>query len=91
MGPNCGDCLVEVNPSTRDIVKQWGSLGHDQVYGIAFWAGSVYGFDNDGDLFEVTFTGGTLATKDIAIPNKKPGLQFGGAGSTTSAPLAPPH
>jgi hypothetical protein len=90
-GTDCGDCLVEVNPATGAIVKQWGSLGHDQVYGIAFWAGSVYGFDNAGELFEVTFAGGTLATKDIPIPAKKAGLQFGGAGSTTSAPVAPPR
>jgi len=88
-GTGCNDCLVEVNPKTGALVKNWGPLAHGEVYGIAFWAGSVYAFDAEGALFELTFAGGTLATKDIAIPNAQAGLQFYGAGSTTSAPVSP--
>ena len=86
VGPGCMDCLVEVNPKTGAITKNWGPLAHSDVYGIAFWAGSVYAFDAAGGLFEVTFAAGKLGTKAIPIPNGA-GLEFYGAGSTTSAPV----
>lgn len=85
-GPGCADCIVEVNPKTGAITKNWGPLARADVYGIAFWAGSVYAFDAAGSLFEVTFAGGRLGTKEIPIPNGT-NLEFFGAGSTTSAPV----
>ncbi len=85
------DCLVEVNPATGALVKNWGTVNHGQVYGLAFWAGSVYAFDNGGDLFEIKFKDGQLQTGDLSIPSRPAGLSFYGAGSTTSAPVAPPN
>ncbi len=79
------DCLVEINPSTGAMITNWGPLGYSAVYGIAFWAGSVYGFDAAGNLFEVTFTGGVMTTTLI----EQTGTSFYGAGSTTSAPPVP--
>jgi len=91
-GNGCSDCLVEVNPATGAVTRNWGTLGHSDVFGVAFWGGKVYGFDDGGGLFEVTFGSGQLGTTDIAIPNASGAMQFGGAGSTTSAPLtAPPR
>jgi hypothetical protein len=90
-GDSCDDCLVEVNPATGAVVKEWGSLGRPDVYGLAFWAGSVYGFDDGGDLFEVTFSGDRLTATDVPIPDKAQDLQFAGAGSTTSAPVTAPR
>jgi hypothetical protein len=87
-GTGCADCLVEVNPKTGAITKNWGPISRDYVFGIAFWAGSVYAFDFSGSLFELSFTGGKLGAKEIPIPNKAPGLEFWGAGSTTSAPVS---
>jgi hypothetical protein len=84
------DCLVEVDPTTGAAVHNWGSIGHANVYGLAFWGGKLYGFDEGGELFEVTFGTGTLTTKSITIPAKPQGLSFWGAGSTTSAPLVAP-
>ena len=49
------------------------------VFGQAFWAGTVYGFDAAGELFAVSLADGQLKTMAIAIPL---------AGSTTSAPLS---
>ena len=83
------DCLVEVDPKTGKMVKNWGSVGYSDVFGLAFWAGSIYGFSNDGELFEVTLTGGSLKTNTIPIPSKPANLSFWGAGSTTSAPVTP--
>ncbi|HEY8072478.1 MAG TPA: hypothetical protein VIF62_00165 [Labilithrix sp.] len=88
-GPSCNDCLVEVDPKTGGIVKNWATVSHTDVFGLAFWGGKVYGFDNGGDLFEVAFDTSGIHTTPIAIPSKPSGLSFWGAGSTTSAPLVP--
>lgn len=88
-GPNCNDCIIEVNPVTGDLVKNWGPLGYGSVFGLAFWAGSAYGFTNGGQLFEVQFENEKAVTKAISIPGMPSGLSFWGAGSTTSAPPDP--
>jgi hypothetical protein len=88
-GDNCDDCVLEVDPTTGAMKKNWGSIKHTNVFGLAFWAGSIYGFDDGGELFEVTLTGGTLTTTPIAIPGHPSNLSFWGAGSTTSAPVVP--
>lgn len=80
------DCLVEVDPKNGKMIKNWGPLGYSEVYGIAFWAGSVYGFDASGDLFEVKFDNGVLSTTAVNAPS---GVSWYGAGSTTSAPPIP--
>lgn len=90
-GGSCNktDCLIEVDPVNGSLVKNWGSIEHEQVFGLSFWGGALYGFDAKGNLFEVTFGTSQLATKPIAIPQKPANLSFWGAGSTTSAPLVP--
>jgi hypothetical protein len=80
------DCLVEINPASGVIIEEFGPLGFDRVFGTAFWAGSVYGFTNDGELFEIVIENGSLTTTPIQLPD---GLSFWGAGSTTSAPPVP--
>lgn len=88
-GPNCGDCIIEVNPSTGALVKNYGSVGHSSVFGLAFWAGSAYGFSDYGELFEIQFVGNSVMTTVIPIAGAPAFLQFWGAGSTTSAPPVP--
>lgn len=88
-GPGCSDCLLEVNPKTGAMVKNWGSLGTGGVYGLAYWAGSVYAFDSGGRVWEVTFGASSITTKEIPIASKPSGLSFWGAGSTTAAPTKP--
>jgi hypothetical protein len=83
------DCLVRVDPKTGAVLKNYGSVDHTDVYGLAFWAGEVYGFDASGKIFQVTVTGTTLTTKNIPIPNMPAGLSFNGAGSSTLAPIGP--
>jgi hypothetical protein len=85
-GNSCGDCLLQVDPKTGDLIQNYGSVNHGAVFGIAFWAGTVYGFDDEGDVFSITFPSGKLVTTDIPVPSPPPGLEFWGAGSTTSAP-----
>jgi hypothetical protein len=84
------DCLVEVDPATGKLVKNWGSIEHHNVFGLSFWGGKVYGFNDTGDLFEVTFGSSQLTTNIIPMSNKPSQLSFWGAGSSTSAPLVEP-
>lgn len=86
-GNGCGDCLLEVDPKTGAMKKNWGSVGAAAVYGIAYWAGSVYTFDNSGKIFELSFGTSSVTATAIPIPSKPSGLSFWGAGSTTSAPI----
>jgi len=86
-GNGCGDCLLEVDPKTGAMKKNWGAVGASAVYGIAYWAGSVFTFDNSGQIFELTFGTSTVTATKIPIPSKPSGLSFWGAGSTTSAPV----
>jgi len=89
VGNGCGDCLLEVDPKTGSMIKNWGSLGTGRVYGVAYWAGVVYAFNEAGQIWEVNFVSGKLVTKEIPIPMRPSGLQFWGAGSTTAAPVVP--
>jgi hypothetical protein len=84
-GNGCGDCLVEINPKTGALVNKIGALGHSSVFGLAYWAGTAYGFDAFGSLFQIDVL--TAVTTNIPIPNAPAGLVFYGAGSTTAAPL----
>lgn len=86
----CRDLLVEVNPTTGQLMKVWGELPFPKVFGLAFWAGSLYAFDDAGDLFEVTPQGAGIVSRSISIPGNLPSpLSFWGAGSATSAPTLP--
>lgn len=83
-GNGCGDCLLQVNPTTGDLVQSYGALPHGTVYGLAYWAGSLYGFDSTGDLFSIGSDGdGGIATTDVFTDG---GVTWWGAGSTTIAP-----
>jgi hypothetical protein len=82
----CNDCLLQVDPKTGDLVQSYGSVSHLDVFGLAFWAGTVYGFDDAGKIFAISWQNGALVTTDIPVPSPPAGLQFWGAGSTTSAP-----
>jgi hypothetical protein len=68
------------------LVKNWGSLGQPDAYGLAFWGGELYAFLNSGVVLLVTLDGGTLVATSLTVPNAPVGLQFRGAGSTTVAP-----
>jgi hypothetical protein len=82
----CNDCLLQVDPSTGDLIQSYGSVHHMDVFGLAFWAGVAYGFDNGGDVFSIGWQNNQLVTTSIPVLNPPPMLSFWGAGSTTSAP-----
>jgi DNA-binding beta-propeller fold protein YncE len=86
-GKDCADCLVEIDPATGALTKNWGPIGKTDVFGLAFWAGDLYGFTNAGELILITLTSGALQMQ--AIPVTDAPAKFWGAGSTTSAPIGP--
>ncbi len=86
-GKDCADCLVEINPATGALTKNWGPIGKPDVFGLAFWAGDLYAFTNAGELLLITLTTGALAMQIIPVTNAP--AKFWGAGSTTSAPIGP--
>ncbi|MEA2748496.1 MAG: hypothetical protein QOI41_2639 [Myxococcales bacterium] len=86
-GKDCADCLVEIDPATGVLTKNWGPIGKPDVFGLAFWAGDLYGFTNAGELILITLTSGTLQMQTIPVTDAP--AKFWGAGSTTSAPVAP--
>jgi hypothetical protein len=87
---SAADCLYEIDPATGKKVHDWGSIEHKKVFGLSFWGGKLYGFDEGGNLFEVTFGSTKIVTTTIPIPQKPADLSFWGAGSSTSAPLVFP-
>lgn len=86
-GPNCDDCLIQVNPADGGLQRNWGELGFPDVWGLAYWGGVAYGFDDNGSAFSIEFGASTVTTTPIAFPGAPPGLRFWGAGSTTVAPI----
>lgn len=89
-GPGCNttDCIIEIDPADGTVLHNYGPLPYDEVYGLAFWAGSAYGFARYGELFEIEFDGANVSTTLIPIPDAPADLVFYGAGSTTAAPPA---
>ncbi len=86
-GKDCADCLAEIDPETGALVRNWGSVGKPDVFGLAFWGGELYAFTNAGEMLLLTLDTGSLQTK--AMPLKDAPAKFWGAGSTTSAPTTP--
>jgi hypothetical protein len=84
-GNNCNDCIVQVDPKTGAMIKKIGALAYPEVFGLAYWGGSAYGFSAAGVLFEIDLT--TAAC--TVIPSAMMGIPWYGAGSTTSAPIVP--
>lgn len=85
-GSACSDCLIQVDPKTGDMLQNYGSVNHAAVYGLGFWAGTVFGFSEAGKVFSIEWVNNQLVTSDIAVANPPPALEFWGAGSTTAAP-----
>jgi len=83
-GSSSADFLIEVNPATGALVRSLGPLPFADVFGLAFWGGSLYGFSHNGTLFEITINGSM--TTSAAVPNAM-AHPWNGAGSTTAAAL----
>ncbi len=88
-GPDCADCLVEIDPATGALRHNYGSLGRTDAFGLAYWGGDIYAFTDGGEVILIKLVGDKLETTVVPVPNAPKGLAFRGAGSTTSAPVGP--
>lgn len=86
-GDGCDDCLVELNPVDGSLQRNWGELGFPNVFGLAYWGGTAYGFDDNGTAFTIEFGASGVTSTAIDIPGSPANLSFWGAGSTTIAPI----
>jgi hypothetical protein len=83
------DTILEVDPVTGKALTVIGEVGFGKVWGLGFWAGTAYGFDQGGDLFSIDLTSG--ASTKIPLGGSIFGVSFFGAGNTTAAPLTQPR
>jgi hypothetical protein len=83
------DTLLEVDPKTGVALEIVGDTGFTKLWGIGFWAGTVYGFSATGQLCAIDTTTGKGTA--IPLPTVPPGLAWWGAGTTTVAPVDAPH
>ena len=90
-GGGCDDCIVEINPATGTIIQDFGDAGASQIFGLAYWGGTAYGFTNGGALFAIDFMGASVTATPLPIPDAPAGLKFWGAGSSTSVPVQIPE
>jgi hypothetical protein len=82
------DSIIEVDPVSGQALSVIGDVGFEKVWGLGFWGGTAYGFDEGGDLFSIDLTNGTSAKIPLTGIG---GVSFFGAGTTTSAPLTQPR
>ncbi|MEO7111009.1 MAG: hypothetical protein ABI183_11275 [Polyangiaceae bacterium] len=88
-GSSGNDSILEVDPVTGKALIVIGEVGFGKVWGLGFWAGTAYGFDEGGDLFSIDLTSG--ASTKIPLGGSISNVSFFGAGNTTAAPLVPPR
>lgn len=77
------DCLIEIDPKTGLIVKNWGTFPGTGVWALAHHGGKIYGFRSTGEVYEATLAD-PLDVK--TLPGPAAGMIFSGAGSSTAAP-----
>jgi hypothetical protein len=79
------DCLIEIDPKTGIIVKNWGNFPGGGIWALAHLGGKIYGFRSTGEVYEVTLASPLVVTT-LPGPDGMTGLVWSGAGSSTSAP-----
>lgn len=80
------DHLAKIDPTTwKATIVGTGDLGHDKFFGLAYWAGKLYGFvdlgANSGQIIEIDPT--TAAVSPVTSGT----IEWFGAGVTTDAPI----
>lgn len=84
------DCVVRVDPVTGIPMGSFLPAKYTKIFGLAFWAGAVYGINEGGKLFSIEVSNTRADVTDIPIPNSVgSAIKFYGAGSTTAAPAGP--
>ena len=77
------DHVVTVDPKTGKVTKDLGTLPVSDLYGVGYWGGILYGFADNGRLYQVDLK--TMSLKEVALKAKP--SSWWGAGVTTKAPV----
>jgi hypothetical protein len=81
------DVLLSIDPKTGKVLSVIGSTEKRDLYGVGFWAGTLYAFSDGGGMFAIDPK--TARATVMPTSNSVQGQSFWGAGVTTSAPLSP--
>ncbi len=82
VGSATNDYLASINPQTWAATVSANDTGFQNIYGLGFWAGSIFGFDDAGDVLEIN-----PATGKATMMGNDSAVQWWGAGVTTNAPI----
>jgi hypothetical protein len=82
------DSLAVLDPKTGIIVESFPKTGLTTIGGLAYWGGTLYAFTVEGKAY--SFDPKTGVATEIVVHNAPPGVQYHGAGVTTSAPIVIP-
>jgi hypothetical protein len=79
-----GDYLVTLDPSRGYAATRVTSttLGFHSIFGLGYWAGTLYGFDNSGNVLAIDPVLG-----HASLLRNEPNTVFYGAGTTPLAPV----
>jgi len=83
------DFLLEIDPLTGEAVHEWGALGRPHVFGLGFFAQTLFGFTAVGEVFEIELGDGDLATTPADIGGLPAGAEFHGAASSPREQILP--
>jgi hypothetical protein len=85
VGSSTNDYLAKID-TTGASGPAWAAIlptsdtGFQNIYGVGFWAGTIYGFDDAGDVLSIDPTSGKATKMD------NNSIVWWGAGVTTNAP-----
>jgi hypothetical protein len=82
------DYLAEIDPTTGRIKAILGDIGKKNLYGVGQWAGTVYGFNETGDIIQINMTNASAKTI-MTLTEDGAAVAWFGAGMTTDAPTKP--
>ena len=75
------DVLARLEPGTFAATPIGTGTGYNDLWGIGFWAGDVFGFAENGSFVLVDTTTGTATPVESSVP------RWWGAAVTTAAPI----
>ena len=81
------DMIVELDPVTGKAIKLIGQTGYYKIWGLGYWGGTAYGFNEPGKLIEIDLSTGEGIERATNLPGQ---VSFWGAGVTTAAPIVMP-
>jgi hypothetical protein len=82
------DCLLQTDPTSGTLLKNWGASGAAGVFGLAESAGVLYGFLGSGDIVRFDFADGGVSSTVLGLNGLDGGPKpvWIGAGSSTYGP-----